>query len=182
MSLSSKIRGHFGHLVIGKKRAAEEKKFKEERRHKFGPLVLGDKPPVRANTPAPDSKPVSSGMSVTRMAEVLEKNPAFVASLVEQEFARERSAIRRGALQLFIQYAPRGYSDPAKAALVIARCERFLAAGEDPDQVAKLTKAHLARGAQAGNPDDAADALEQGVAPATDAPAGTLDDEGAPKA
>lgn len=143
-----KRKGLFGKLVIGDQRAKEETKFIAERRHKFGPLVLGDRPPV-GSTPAKDAQPVKAGMSLEQMAEVLKKNPVFVGALVEQEFARERDAIRPGALKLFIQHAEHAYEDPNKAKLVIGRCQRFLDKGADED-AGSLTKKHVAAGKKAG--------------------------------
>jgi hypothetical protein len=136
-----KRKGLFGKLVVGAERAAEERTFLEERRHKFGPLVLGDKgAKPGTNTPLPDSKPVTGGASAERIREILTANPAFLTTYVEQEFNRAKTGgVRRKVLSLFLEIAPKIYDESEQTKLKI-RVDNFLKTGEDVEQVADLKK------------------------------------------
>lgn len=140
----------FGRMVIGAKRVAEERAYVKEGRTKFGPLVLGDR--VKPGTNTPIGNTITADASLEVIGDVLGKNPAFLSSYVEREFAREPQLIRRGAMRLFIDTAPKAYPDNAdKVALIVNRCEAFLAKGIDIEkgEVRKqgISKATLVEGA-----------------------------------
>ena len=82
---------NFGAKVIGAERAAAQATKIAEKRTKFGPRVLGTKVVSGTNTPATDSKPASTRpmlLSVAGIKSVLERNPAHIDHLVQQELTR----------------------------------------------------------------------------------------------
>lgn len=102
---------NFGSKVIGTERAKEVETFRAERRHRFGPLVLGDKPPLPGTTtPDPAARELKAGLalSIQRIREILADNPYLVTQLLEKELWRPRGA-RVEALKLFLDHIPAGW-------------------------------------------------------------------------
>lgn len=149
--MSSKILKAFGHLVVGKKRAAEEAVAAKSPRRKFGPLVVGSATKGDSNTPAANSVAIPANPSLKQIEEVLKQSPSYVTLFVGQEFARPDVAIRTKALQLYIKFAPAAFpKEPAKAQAIIDRCQAFLDKGADPARETNMTRAQIARSKQVG--------------------------------
>jgi hypothetical protein len=102
---------NFGAMVIGEEAAKANQQAVQERRTKFGPLVLGTKVMSGTNTPAPGSEDVEktetmiqSGLSVNGIREKLEQNKHLLKNLASMELKRPDGP-RRQALTVLLEAA-----------------------------------------------------------------------------
>lgn len=151
----------FGSKVIGEERAKEQATFRAERRHKFGPLVLGDKPALAGtSTPDPTARQLDAGlkMSIDRLKETLKANPYLVTTLFEKELYRPRGA-RVEALAAMRDAIPKdwvqGGSLKAKieAMLLKATADSGVVFTEEAQAEAKRTAAALEKKGFVQGPD-----------------------------
>jgi len=109
---------NFGAKVIGAERAAAQATKIEEKRTKFGPRVLGTKVIKGTNTPAPDSQAASTKpmlLSVKGIQQVLERNPAHIDHLVQQELTRPEGPRPKAVTALLELAEKRGRKDLIRA-------------------------------------------------------------------
>lgn len=84
----------FGAMLLGKERYEAQRQVILTKQNKYGPMVLGDRPPLPGTqTPDPNRKEIQpSRMSIAGIKEALGQNPHYATVFYEAELARNNGA------------------------------------------------------------------------------------------